>query len=262
MIQLKRPLVFLDVETTGVWPERDRIIDIALIRVQPDGAEEVFQSRVDPEMAIPPASTAIHHITDADVQGAPTFRMLAAELARWLTGADLSGFGVRRLDLLMLTKEFGRAGVPFDPSAHFIVDVQGIFHLKEPRNLSAAHQFYLARPLVGAHSALADARACFEIFSAQLGRYPDLPQDVPSLHRLTKLDAWVYVDENQRFRWWNGEAHFNFGKAEVYGRSLREIAATNPGYLEWMLTRDFSAEVQAIVADALRGKFPREGERS
>jgi len=260
MVKLERPVVFLDLEATGVWPEKDRIIEVALIRIGLDGKEQLFHSRVNPEMKIPPQSIAIHHITDSDVKDAPTFKQIAPRVLEFLEGADLGGFSLERLDIPLLEKEFSLAGLTFNFSACRLLDAQKIFHLKEPRDLETACRFYLNKPLEDAHSALGDARATFEVFKAQLEKYPDLPRDVEALYQATRLDSWVYVDATQRFRWWNGEAYFNFGKKEVYGKSLREVAKENPSYLEWMLDQKFSPEVLCIVADALKGKFPKSKE--
>ena len=255
MIPLQRPVVFLDLEATGVWPEKDRIVEVALIKMTPDGKEELFHTKVNPEMKIPPESIAIHHITDEDVKGAPTFRQIARKVLEFFNGADLGGFGLDRLDIPLLQKEFRLAEVTFDFSKCRLLDAKKIFMLKEPRDLGTACRFYLNKPLENAHTALADARATLEVFKAQLGKYPDLPKDAEGIHEATRSDSWVYVDESQRFRWWSGEVYFNFGKE--YGKSLKEVAKERPAFLDWMLNQKFSPEVQCIVADALNGKFPK-----
>lgn len=257
MMKLERPVVFLDLEATGVWPEKDRIVEVALIRVDLDGKESVFHTRVHPEMKIPASATAIHHITDEDVKACPTFKQIAQKVFEMLENADLGGFGLERLDIPLLEKEFSLAGISYDFKRCRLLDAKKIFMLKEPRNLERACQLYLKKPLENAHSALADARASLEVFLAQLERYPDLPRDAEGLKEATRTDAWVYVDESQRFRWWNGEAYFNFGKKGIYGKSLRDVAKENPGYLQWMLDQKFSPEVLCIVADVLNGKFPK-----
>lgn len=262
MIPLKKPVVFLDLEATGVWPEKDRIVEIALIKVMPDGKEELFHTKVNPEMKIPPESTAIHHITDEDVKGSPPFRQIARKVLGFFEGADLGGFGLDRLDIPLLEKEFRLAEVPFDATQYLLLDAKKIFMLKEPRDLGKACVFYLNKPLENAHSALADARASLEVFKAQLEKYPDLPKDAEGIHEATRSDSWVYVDESQRFRWWSGEAYFNFGKGGIYGKSLREVAKERPEFLDWMLNQKFSPEVLCIVADALNGKFPKPKEKN
>ncbi len=257
MIPLKRPVVFLDLEATGVWTEKDRIVEIALIRITPDGKEEVFHTRVNPEMKIPPESIAIHHITDEDVKGAPVFKQIAPKVAAFLEGADLGGFGMERLDIPLLQKEFSLAGVVFDFSRCALLDAKKIYTLKERRDLTGACRFYIGKTLENAHSAMADARASLDVFNAQMEKYPDLPRDAEGIHEATRMDSWIYVDGSQRFRFWNGEVYFNFGKKDVYGKSLREVAKDNPQYLDWMLGQKFTPEVLAIVSDALKGKFPK-----
>ena len=261
MIKLERPVVFLDLEATGVWPEKDRIVEIALIKIMPDGKEELFHTRVNPEMKIPPESIAIHHITDEDVKGAPTFREIARKVLSFLEGSDLGGFGLERLVIPLLQKEFRLAEVSFDFNRCYFLDAKKVFTLKERRDLETACRFYLQKNLENAHSALADARASLEVFRAQLEKYPDLPRGVKEIHEVTRMDSWVYVDESQRFRWWNGEAYFNFGKKDIYGKSLREVTKEKPEFLDWMLNQNFSPEVQCIVADALKGIFPKPKEK-
>ncbi|MFH1857297.1 MAG: 3'-5' exonuclease [Candidatus Omnitrophota bacterium] len=261
-MKFEKPVVFLDLEATGVWPEKDRIIEIALIRIELDGSEKTFHARFNPEMKIPPQSIAIHHITDEDVKNAPTFRERAREVASFLEGADLGGFSLERLDIPLLVKEFGLAELPFQFDQCRLFDVQKIFVLKEPRDLETACRFYLKKDLENAHSAMADARATLDVFWEQLQKYPDLPREGEALFQATRLDGWVYVDTTQRFRWWNGEAYFNFGKKGIYGKSLREVAKENPQYLLWMLDQDFSPEVLCIASDALKGNFPKPKEET
>ena len=224
MIPLTRPLVFLDLESTGVWPEKDRIVEIAMIRLTPDGKEEVFESRVNPQMKIPKEVIAIHGITDDAVKDAPIFSQVAPTVVAWLTGADVGGFSLERFDILMLEQEFSRARIKFDFSSCFLVDAQRIFVLKERRNLESACRLYLGKPLKNAHSAMADTRATLDVFKAQLERYPDLPKEVKGIHLFTRQEENVFADKTRLLRWWNGELHFNFGKGDVYGRSLREVA--------------------------------------
>ena len=151
MIPLKRPVVFLDLEATGVWPEKDRIIEVALIKLFPDGKEELFHTKINPEMKIPAESIEIHHITDQDVKDAPTFKQVAAKIKQFLDGSDLGGFGMDRLDIPLFQKEFRLADIPFDASKFRLLDAKKIFMIKEPRDLETACRFYLNKPLENAH---------------------------------------------------------------------------------------------------------------
>jgi DNA polymerase-3 subunit epsilon len=256
--ELEKPVVFLDIEATGVWPEKDRIVEIALIKVYPDGREETYETRIDPEMKMPAAVLAIHGIRDEDLVGKPKFKEVAPKILGFLEGSDIGGFGLERLDVHILAKEFSRAGFDFDFGLCFFVDAQKIYHSKEKRNLSAACQFYLGKPLENAHSAMADARASLDIFKAQTQKYPDLPKTAKELFYLTRLDDASFVDESRRFRWWSGEVYLNFGNDEVYGKSLKSVVKERRGFLDWMLNQKFSKEVKRIVQDALEGKFPQE----
>lgn len=257
-LQLDRPLVCFDLETTGTDPQRDRIVQIALIRVEPDGERRDLTTLVNPERPIPAEATAVHGIDDDQVRGQPTFAMIRAEVEDFLAGADLAGYNLLRFDLPLLEAEIARADGRLDLDGRRIVDAMRIFHLMEPRHLAAAYRFYCDKELAGAHSAAVDAAATLEILDAQVGRYADLPADTDGLHGFCNAGADAYVDRTRKFRWnEQGEACFAFGKHE--GRSLREMLADarGRGYLEWMLQKDFSEEVKGILRDALGGVLPR-----
>lgn len=236
-LALDRPLAFLDLETTGLRVASDRIVELALVRVDPNGDVTEKVRRFNPGIPIPPEATAVHGIGDADVAHEASFAARARSLAEVLEPCDLSGFNLRRFDLPMLLAEFRRAGVPFDVRDRRIVDVQMIFHREEPRDLSAAVRFYLQRELEDAHSALGDIRATLAVLGAQLERYPHLPRDVEGLDRYcdevrpfeTEVDRWFAFD---------GEGCFTFRRGKHRGRALAEVAATHPDYLEWMLGLD------------------------
>ena len=181
MITLRKPVVFFDLETTGVAPDRDRIVDLAFLRRAPDGQEEVFSALVDPGMPIPPEATAVHHITDEMVRGQPSFPALAPKLLDFIGDADLAGFGILRFDVPMLTAEFQRAGVTFTTASRSLVDALTVFHRMEPRNLTAAYKLYCGKALEDAHRAEADMRASSDVLWAQLERYPELPKDMAGL---------------------------------------------------------------------------------
>jgi DNA polymerase-3 subunit epsilon len=177
-LNLKNPLVFFDLETTGINISRDKIVEASFLKVYPNGKEEIRTYRINPEMHIPEESTAIHGITDEDVKDCPTFKQLAKTLADFLEGCDMAGFNSSRFDVPMLAEEFLRAGVEFDISKRKFVDVQIIFHKKEQRTLEAAYRFYCDKELDKAHSAEADAVATYEVLKSQLERYPDLVNDI------------------------------------------------------------------------------------
>ncbi|MDR7543562.1 MAG: 3'-5' exonuclease [Armatimonadota bacterium] len=254
---LRNPIVFLDLETTGPNPTVDRIVEIALVKVYPDGRRESLTRRVNPGMPIPRESTRIHGIGDADVADAPRFEAIAADVLRFIGNADLAGFNVQRFDLPVLVRELAAAGQRLDLTGRAVVDSQIIFHRREPRHLAAAYRYYCGKELRDPHSASADVEACVEILDAQLATYPDLPRTPEQLHEYfsppREPDA---VDPEGRFLWQGAEAVFAFGPDGIKGRPLREVAAKDRGFLEWILRKDFSPEVKAIVVDALQGRFP------
>ncbi len=251
-LQLKNPIIFLDLETTGVDVSRDRIVEISLVKVLPGGDREVKTRRVNPEMPIPPEATAIHGITDDDVKDAPVFRAIAKSLASYMEGCDLGGYNSNRFDIPMLVEEFLRAGVDVDFKRRKFVDVQNIFHQKERRTLEAAYKFYCDRELEGAHSAEADVMATYEVLEAQLDRYPDLQNDVAFLADYSARDNCadyagriVYDDK--------GIEVFGFGKHK--GRSVADVFQREPTYYAWMMDGDFPAYTKKVITEIrLRGK--------
>ena len=236
-LNLRRPLVFFDLETTGVNILKDRIVEISIVKLMPDGSEMVKTRRVNPEMPIPAQATAVHHITDEDVASEPTFRQIAKSLAQLFVGCDIAGFNSNRFDIPLLDQEFQRANVDFDfGKAHFI-DVQTIFHKKEPRTLVAAYRFYCGKNLEDAHSAAADTMATCEVLKAQLERYDDLPCDVEALSEFASqnrnvdfVGRLIYDDQKREV--------INFGKYK--GRIAEEVLRTDPGYYNWIMQGDFT----------------------
>ena len=254
-LQLTAPLVFIDLESTGTNPRFDRIVELAAVKLFPDGREESFVRLVNPERSIPPESTAIHGISDSDVAGAPVFREIAAELLGFLQGCGMAGYGIVRFDLPLLVAEFDRAGLEYAPDKTAAIDAQLIFFRREPRTLAAALQFYCGREHTDAHGAEADVRATIDVLLGQLGTYADLPRDVEALGRYCNpRDADALVPDN-KLRWRGNEVVICFG--QMKGRTLRELAKDNPAYLKWILNKDFSEEVKSIVRDALNGRLPR-----
>lgn len=248
LLRLERSLVLLDLETTGTDPARDRIVEIALLRIEPDGQRIARTRRIHPERPIPPEATAIHGIRDDDVRDEPPFRRIARSLQDFLKGADLGGFNVRRFDVPLLDREFRDCGLDLELERRRIVDVMTIFHRKEPRDLSAAVRFYLGREHAGAHAAEADLDATHAVLEAQLDRYPDLPRTVE------ELEAWSRprpdaIDEGGKFLRRGEETVFGFGKHR--GRSLGEVAREAPAYLEWIVASDFPEDAKRLVRRAL-----------
>ncbi len=255
-LKLDRPLAVFDLETTGIDVEKDRIVQIAIIRVSPDGTRRTFETLVNPEVPIPPEATKVHGIKDADVQGMPTFSQIRREVEEYLDGADLAGFNSIRFDTPLLAAEMRRAGSEFDDHGVRQVDAMRIFHQMERRDLTSAYRFYCDQELVNAHSALADTEATLEILDAQVGRYEEVPAEVPALHRFCNPDEGKFVDRTRKFIWNDeGQAVFTFGKLK--GQSLQKACQSEGrGYLEWMLGKDFSDEIKSILRGALAGEFP------
>lgn len=251
-LNLKNPLVFFDLETTGLNTTRDRIIEVSLLKVYPNGKEEMKTRRLNPEMPIPPESTAIHGITDEDVKDCPTFKQIAKSLADQLEGCDLAGFNSSRFDVPMLAEEFLRAGVDFDMSRRKFIDVQIIYHRREPRTLEAAYAFYCNKQLDNAHSAESDTRATYEVLKSQLDHYPDLVNDIDALSKEyssfndnVDLAGRMIYDEK-------GVEVFNFGKHK--GKPVEEVLKNEPSYYAWMMDGDFPLNTKQVLTKIrLRG---------
>jgi DNA polymerase III subunit epsilon len=249
LLPLERPLVFFDTETTGTNPRADRIIEIACVKVHPDGHRERWEARFNPGIPIPAGSTAIHGIRDRDVAACPRFTDMAPRLASFLEGCDLAGYNITGFDLPVLRIEFLRAGVPFEISQRRLVDAQRIFFAREPRHLTAAARFYCQADHNGAHGALADAEMTLKVLAGELQRYPDLPRSVGELHDLFCAGLDQDLDPEGRFRLINGEPTVNFGRNR--GRTLRAMSREEPGFLRWILKGDFSKPVKEIAAKFL-----------
>ena len=241
-LQLKRPLVFFDIESTGLSPEKDRIVEISLIKVYPDGHEEVRTRRLNPECHIPEESTVVHGITDDDVRDCPTFRQVAKSLASMIQGCDIAGYNSNRFDVPLLGEEFLRADVEVDFSRCRFIDVQTIFHKMERRTLEAAYKFYCDKDLTEAHSAEADTRATLEVLKAQLDRYPeDLQNDVEFLSSFTMQQR--NLDLARRFVYnEKDEVVINFGKHK--GVPVAEVLKKEPGYYDWVMKADFPEDTK------------------
>ena len=235
-LNLANPLVFFDLETTGVNICKDRIVEISYLKISPNGKEERKTRRINPEIPIPLEATAIHGITDEDVKDCPTFKEIAKSLASQIEGCDLAGFNSNRFDIPLLAEEFLRANVNIDLSKRKFIDVQTIFHKMEQRTLQAAYKFYCDKELDDAHSAEADTKATYEVLKAQLDRYPDLKNDMKFLSEYSSFTnnvdfagRMIYNDK--------GEEMINFGKYK--GRLVTEVLQLDPSYYAWIIGGDF-----------------------
>lgn len=243
---LDRPLAVLDLETTGLDPGADRIVEVAVLTLLPGGGQELFHRRVNPGVPIPATATAVHGIADADIAGAPSFAAIAPELFATLHGCDLAGFGISTFDLPLLATEFARISLPFRVARRRVIDVLALYRRCHPRDLASAVREYLGRKHADAHSAVADARATAEVLDRQVARHA-LPLTPAELHA-----SLVEVDVAGRFRRDDaGRVAFAFGKHA--GQLLTEVAARDPGYLKWMLGRPFLDDVHDLVRRALTG---------
>lgn len=244
-LNLKNPIVFFDLETTGVNISTDRIVELSYIKVYPDGHEDTKTLRINPTIPIPPEATRIHGITDDDVRDAPTFKQVAADIVRVFEGADIGGYNSNKFDLPLLAEEFLRADVDFDLRKRKFVDVQVIFHKMEQRTLSAAYKFYCDRDLENAHSSAADTRATYEVLKAQLDRYDRVLQnDIDSLSAFSgqtnSVDLAGRIVYNGA-----GQEVFNFGKYK--GQAVTDVLRKDPSYYAWMMNCDFPLYTKKVL---------------
>ncbi len=243
-LKLNRPICFFDLETTGTDVVKDRIVEIAILKIFPNGNKESKTWLVNPTVPIPPQSTAIHGITDEKVANEPTFKELAPQIHNMIKDSDLAGYNSDRFDIPLLVEELLRAEVDFDLKNRVTVDVQTIFHKKEERTLSAAYRFYCNQTLENAHSAEADTNATYEILKAQLDRYDDLENDIKSLSEFTTrkkaVDFAGFIALNDQ-----GEEIFTFGKHK--GAKVEDILEKEPGYFGWILNADFPLYTKKVL---------------
>ena len=245
-LKLQNPLIFFDLETTGVNASKDRIVEISYIKLMPNGTEVEKTLRINPEMHIPEEATAVHGITDADVADKPHFKDIAKELARVFEGCDIAGFNSNRFDVPLLAEEFLRADVDVDFSRRRFVDVQTIFHKMEQRTLSAAYKFYCGKDLDDAHSANADTRATYEVLKAQLDKYPSLQNDIDFLSKFSTHNRNVDLAGRIVYNDNNVEV-FNFGKYK--GIPVEEVLKTDSGYFGWILNGDFPQNTKKVLTN-------------
>ncbi|MDP3921216.1 MAG: 3'-5' exonuclease [Candidatus Omnitrophota bacterium] len=253
-LNLSRPFVVLDLETTGVWLEKDKIIEIGLIKCQPDGPTESYARRVNPGIPIPAVVVELTGITDDDVKSQPYFGQIATEVLDFIGDSDLGGFNVERFDLPLLAREMAEAGYTFAWKGRSIYDAQQVYHYHEKRDLKAAYKFFCNKELEGAHSAMNDSEATLRVLAAQVQKYGGESGNLESLQGFSYQRREHFYDKTGKFRWWNGEVHPSFGKYAKY--SLKELSHKHRSYLSWILKSDFSDEVKDLVENALNGNFP------
>lgn len=244
-LNLRNPLVFFDLETTGTDTAKDRIVEISILKIHPNGNEETRTRRINPEMPIPKEASEIHGIYDEDIKNEPTFKKIAKSLADFMEGCDIAGFNSSRFDVPLLAEEFLRAGVDFDFSKRKMVDVQIIFHKKEQRTLEAALKFYCGKELTDAHSAEADTRATYEVLKGQLAMYDDLENDIDflakefsSYNNNVDLAGRIILNEN-------GVEVFNFGKHK--GKPVADVLKAEPSFFAWIMDADFPLNTKQVL---------------
>jgi DNA polymerase-3 subunit epsilon len=246
-LNLKNPLLFFDIESTGLSVATDRIVEISAVKIMPNGDQEIKTRRLNPTIPISPEAQAIHGISNEDVANCPTFKEVAKSLANWMSGCDFAGYNSTKFDIPMLAEEFIRAGVDFDFRKRKLVDVQNIFHKMEQRTLGAAYKFYCGKVLENAHSAEADTIATYEILMAQLDRYTDLKNDIQFLAEFStknrNLDYAGAVVLNE-----NDVPIFNFGKHK--GKSVESVFnRDDPNYYSWMMSKDFTLDTKNVLTE-------------
>ena len=254
-IKLNRPIAFIDIETTGLHPQSDRIVELSILKIHPNRRKEHYYQRFNPCIPIPPSVTAIHNITNIDVKISPTFKQCASAILIFLDNCDISGFGITNFDLPLLETELARAGLKFHRQGRHIIDSQIIFHKREPRDLEAAYYKYCKKTMKNHHSAQEDAKVSAEILDGQIETYIDLPRDIAGLSALFQKDNKDYIDTEGKFIWVDGNAICNFGRKHK-GENIIDIVRNDKDYLKWILSSSFSKEVKDIVIRALNGTFP------
>ncbi len=254
-LNLKKPIAFFDLETTGLNLVTDRIVEISILKVMPDGSEEVYTKRMNPTIPISAEASAITGIYDEDVKDLPTFKDLSVEIFEFLKGCDLGGYNLLRFDVPLLTEEFLRAEIEYDSSDLNIVDAQVIFHMMEKRTLSAAYKFYCDKELDNAHSAEADVRATYDVLKGQIERYEGVAvkdgkgnESIPvqnDMKALTELAPNRFVDSHGRMVWKNGVEVFNFGKHK--NKPVKDVLLNDKGYYDWIMKGEFALSTKMVL---------------
>lgn len=253
-ITLDRPLAVFDIESTGISPRADRIVELAIVRLDVDGIRTTQSWFVKPGIPIPEEAIAIHGITNDAVADAPEFGAVADDVLAFIRNCDLGGYNCLRFDIPILEEELIRVNRSLSLDDRRVVDAQRIYHKKEPRDLSAAVRFYCDKELEGAHGAKADAEATLDVIEGQLERYPDLPRSIDELDDYCNPRDPFWADRTGRLRWLDGEITINFGKKK--GQPIRELVKTDRGFLKWMLRNDFPRDTLQIIGDAINDIFP------
>jgi len=246
-LALSRPICFIDLETTGINVSSDKIVEIAIVKILPDGTKQVKRKLVNPEIPIPKGASDIHGISDEMVKDAPSFKQIANEIKQFIELSDLAGYNSNRFDIPMLNEEFLRAGIAVDIETRKLLDVQKVYHMMEQRTLSAAYKFYCNKNLEDAHSAEADASATWEILEAQLEKYPQIGSTVEAVVKFTGEDH--IVDFARRFVFENGVEVFNFGKHK--GKPVIQVLKEEPQYYDWMMKGDFALHTKQKLTEIL-----------
>ncbi|MFI3278746.1 MAG: 3'-5' exonuclease [Rikenellaceae bacterium] len=252
-LDLKRPIIFFDLETTGVDTSKDRIVELSMVKIMPDAEKIIKTRRINPEMPIPPGATAIHGISDDDVKDCPTFAQIAKSLDQFIAGCDFGGFNSNRFDIPLLVEEFMRVGIDVDFKRRKFIDVQNIFHKLEQRTLVAAYKFYCGKDLSNAHSAEADTMATYEVLLAQIEKYDELENNIDKLaefsSRNESADFAGRIIYNEA-----GVEVFSFGKHR--GEEVAKVFEKEPSYYAWMMNGDFPLYTKKVITEIrCRSKF-------
>jgi DNA polymerase-3 subunit epsilon len=255
MLQLIKPLAVIDLECTGMNLSTDRIVEVAIVKIMPDGRKMVKRKLLNPEIPSPASISEIHGITDEMVKDAPTFRQVANEIRQFIDNADLAGYNSNRFDIPMLVEEFLRVSLEFDCRNRKLLDVQKIFHMMEQRTLTAAYKFYCNGTLENAHSAEADANATWEVLQSQIERYPQLGLTIESI--LKCIGEENTVDFARRMVMENGREIFNFGKHK--GRAVTDVLKAEPQYYDWMMKGDFPLHTKQKLTEVFNRMMLKKG---
>jgi DNA polymerase-3 subunit epsilon len=250
-LQLTKPLAFIDLETTGINISNDRIVEIAIVKISPDGSKTVKRKLINPTIPIPQSSTDVHGISNVMVKDAPTFKQVANEIKQFIEGCDIGGYNSNRFDIPMLVEEFLRCELNIDIEERKLVDVQKVYHLMEQRTLSAAYKFYCSKDLQGAHGAEVDATATYEVLEAQIEKYSQIGNTVESITKFTGEE--VIVDFARRFIMEKGVEVFNFGKHK--GKPVTQVLKEEPQYYDWMMKGDFPLHTKQKITEILNRKL-------